>query len=223
MYASRKPHTEVRVSSEEKKRNLKNYVNLYWRLHVCVTTKCLEGWGSTHGDARTWICSPAAFVPSHRRFWDKGTALLDGNCLSGASTGASALARRTRRIPPDPPQAAVEAPAPQEPSNRPLGKDFPTPGRLKSLPAGAFTCCSAARGGARNKWLPGSPSAGLGHLGARARVPLFLCCAGGSGNGSGASRGAAAPAPRSSLANAFCLGAALRQPRPSPPSQPASS
>lgn len=37
MYGSGKIYSEVRLSLKEKaKKGLKNYVNLYWQLHVCI-------------------------------------------------------------------------------------------------------------------------------------------------------------------------------------------
>lgn len=176
MHGSWKPHTQVRVSSKEKKRSLKNDINQYWQLHVYVTTSSSSM--EVPMEMPTWICSPAAFVASHRCFWDKGTALLDGNCLSKASTWALAPTR-TQCIPLDPPQAAVESSPPpsQEPSNHSLGKILP-----KSLLAEAFTCCSAAHREPCYKWLLGSLSTKLGHLGAWPQVPLFLCYARGSGS-----------------------------------------
>lgn len=160
-------------SGSLQKRSLKNDLNLYQRLHVCVTTSAWSAGEVPHGNAHTWVCSPAAFMPSHRHFWDKGIGLLDGNCLSKADT--QALARvRTQCIPSKPTAGCRGVISPQEPSNHLLGKILP-----KSMLAGAFTCCSTACRGPRDKWLWGSlatPVPGHGSL------CSFLCCAEGSRN-----------------------------------------
>lgn len=64
--------------------------------------------------------------------------------------------------------------SPQELSNHLLGEILP-----KSTLAGAFTCCSIACRGPRNKWLPGSSATSVpGHR----SLCSFLCCARGSGS-----------------------------------------
>lgn len=68
-YGSWKPHTEVRVSSKEKKRSLKNDLNLYWWLHVCVTT---SAWSAGEVPMEIPTC---------------GSALLQPLCLPTAVSG----------------------------------------------------------------------------------------------------------------------------------------
>lgn len=193
MYGSWKTYTEVRFSLKKKK-SLKNDVNLYWRLHICINASA-RIFGDAHMKMPTcttsWSSAPCA--PS-RHPW-RGERAVSGTgelpcwmetAVSEVSTRASAVGR-TRCIAPDPlataQQAGVESPAPQKLSNYPLvktfwGQDF----SLKTFPAGALTLMKH-----RPQRLPvtscswGARTTELGHLHLSPQVPLFLCCDGGSG------------------------------------------
>lgn len=195
MYGSWKTYTEVGFSlREKKKKSLKNDVNLYWCLHICINASA-----RIIGDAHikmpmcTSSWSSASFVPSHRP--RRGKRAVSGTrelpcgiktTVSKVGTWASAMVR-PRRIVPDPlrtpQQAGMESPAPQKLANYPLVKTFWSQDfSLKTFPAGALTLLKhGPQGFPVTSCSRGARTAELGHLHLSLQVPLFLCCDGGSG------------------------------------------